>query len=176
LKKHRYFFLCAAISLVLLAGCLDYQDSSQGAGNMPEENASGPGNEARDWEATIYKTVNGFSGVTMTVKEGSVDSGGLTVMLENKSGSRGSYGQYFCLEKKIDGTWYQLPVTIEGEYGFDDIGYRLLPGEAKELPVNWEWLHGTLEPGDYRIVKDILDFRGTGDFDEYYLAAEFTIG
>ena len=31
------------------------------------------------------------------------------------------------------------------------------------------------EQGEYRIIKDILDFRGTGDFDTHYLAAEFTV-
>ena len=29
--------------------------------------------------------------------------------------------------------------------------------------------------GSVFIVKDILVFRGTGDYDQYYLATEFTI-
>jgi len=79
------------------------------------------------------------------------------------------------LEKKISGSWYQVPVVIEGNYGFDAIGYELASGGHGEWAVDWEWLYGSLETGEYRIVKDILDFRGSGEYDTYYLAAEFVI-
>lgn len=41
--------------------------------------------------------------------------------------------------------------------------------------VDWNWLYGVLEPGRYRIIKPVDDFRGTGDFTMYYLGAEFEI-
>ena len=48
-------------------------------------------------------------------------------------------------------------------------------GELK-MNVNWEWLYGELEPGEYRITKSVMDFRGTGDYDTKEYSAEFTIG
>jgi len=33
----------------------------------------------------------------------------------------------------------------------------------------------SLDEGEYRIVKDILDSKGPGGNDTYFLAAEFTI-
>ena len=125
---------------------------------------------------TIYETVNNFPGVTMTIKEGTVTPNGLTVIFENKSKSEATYGEFFAIEKKIEGKWYQLAVVIEGNYAFNSIGYNLNPEEKKEFEVNWNWLYGSLDVGEYRIVKDVLDFRGTGDYDKYYLAAEWNLG
>jgi hypothetical protein len=41
--------------------------------------------------------------------------------------------------------------------------------------VDWEWIYGSLEKGEFRIVKDILDSNGVGGYETYYLAAEFTL-
>ncbi len=127
------------------------------------------------WEPSAYKTVNNFDGVSMAAKECTTLSTGLTLVFTNKSESKCIYGEYFTLEKKIGGSWYQVPVAIDGEYGFNSIGYNLEPDGESEWISDWEWLYGSLEPGEYRIVKDILDFRGTGDYDTYYLAAEFIV-
>jgi hypothetical protein len=47
--------------------------------------------------------------------------------------------------------------------------------EEIKMQANWEWLYGTLEPGTYRIFKEVMDFRGPGDFDEREYSAEFTV-
>ena len=132
-------------------------------------------NTELDMEETTYEIVNNLDGVTMTVKEDSVSSTGLTVVIENKSDIQCIFGEFFVLEKKIADSWYQVPIEIEGNYGFEDIGYELKSGESREWNTNWEWLYGSLDDGQYRIVKEISDFRDTGDYDKYYLAAEFTI-
>lgn len=128
-----------------------------------------------DLKPTIYETVNNLEGVTMAVKEGTVSTTGLTLEFVSDTDKKCIYGEFFLLEKRINEKWYQVPITIEAEYGFNDIGYELNPGSRSEWRVNWNWLYGSLEAGDYRIVKDILDFRKAGDFDAYYLAAGFTI-
>lgn len=127
-----------------------------------------------DWKVSSYEDVNDFAGVTMTVNAESVSPTGLTVVFENSSESQAIYGDFFELEKKIDKNWYQVPVAID-DYGFNDIGYELNPSETEELTVDWEWLYEKIDSGEYRIIKDVLDFRKTGDFDKYYLAAPFTI-
>ncbi|WP_407272462.1 immunoglobulin-like domain-containing protein [Radiobacillus sp. PE A8.2] len=158
----RYFWLlpCVLISLILLSGC----------GSSSSNSSKGT-----DWEPTIHETVNNLEGVTMIVKDGKVSTTGLTVTFENKADKECIYGEYFMLEKKIEGSWYQVPVTLDGNYGFNDIGYELNASDVSEWTADWEWLYGSLDTGEYRIVKDVLDFRKAGDYDKFYLAAEFTI-
>ncbi len=111
----------------------------------------------------------------MIVKEGTVSSTGLTVIFENNSNKQCVYGEDFWLEKKIKGRWYQVPVALDGNYGFSSIGYDLASSDVKEWTADWDWLYGSLDTGEYRILKDILDFRKAGDYDKYHLTAEFTI-
>jgi len=44
-----------------------------------------------------------------------------------------------------------------------------------EWEINWEWLYGELPEGKYRIGKEMMDFRGTGDYDTAIYYAEFVI-
>jgi len=190
MKKHLCSFAFIAINLVILAGCSNYgnttssaktentligTNSSRSDDTTETKTASSQSVDTADWKPTPYETVNNFDGVTMTVKKGTASPTGLTVAFENNSNSQCIYGQYFLLEKKINGRWYQVPVAIDGSYGFNDIGYTLASGDDGEWAVDWDWLYGSLDAGEYRIVKDIADFRGPGDYDTYYLAAEFTI-
>ncbi len=131
--------------------------------------------ETTDWKPTAYATVNNLDGVAITVKEGTVSPTGLAVGLVNNSGSQYIYGEYFCLEKKINGAWYQVPLVIDGNYGFNEIAYVLASGDDSHWTVGWDWLYGNLDPGEYRIVKNILDSSGLKEYDTYYLAAEFTV-
>lgn len=138
------------------------------------ENESNPTSD-HNMEATTYEIINNFDRVTMTIKESSISSNGLTVIIENDSNKECIFGEFFVLEKKIDDSWYQVPVEIEGDYGFEDIGHELESGGSREWKTDWEWLYGSLDVGQYRIVKDILDFREAGDYDKYYLGAEFIL-
>ena len=166
-----------AISLALLAGCSDYGNSISAVGteNTLTETASSQSADTTDWKPTLYETVNNFDDVTMTVKKGTASSTEVTVVFKNSSKSQCIFGEYFCLEKKINGRWHQVPVAIDGNYAFDSIGYDLASGDDREWVINWVWLYGSLDIGEYRIVKDISDFRGSGEYDIYYLAAEFVI-
>ncbi len=173
MKKYLYLLFCMVITLTFLSGCGGYDNSNTTGGT--ENINTYQSSETIDWEPTTYKIVNNFDGVAMAVKKGTVSSSGLTVAFENNSEKQCIYGEYFLLEKKINDKWYQVPVVIDGNYGFDGIGYELASGKEGEWEVNWNWLYGSLDTGKYRIVKEILDFRNTGDYDKYYLAAEFII-
>ncbi|MHA6251648.1 immunoglobulin-like domain-containing protein [Oceanobacillus sp. CAU 1775] len=132
------------------------------------------GKNASDFEPTSYESINDLNGVTMQVVEETVSPLGLSVRIENNSDNRVVFSDDFLLEMKIAEDWFQVPIKLES-YGFNDIGYEVEPGASEEWPANFEWLYGSLEDGDYRIFKKVLDFRGPGDFDEYDVAAEFTI-
>lgn len=131
--------------------------------------------EKDNWEPTMYNDVNTFDEVTMMVKEGTVSSTELTVRLQNNSDKEVLYGEGFALEKKIDEQWVQVPDVLNGNYGFNDIGYTLASSDMKEWTVDWEWLYGSLDPGEYRFVKEVLDFREAGDYDTHVLTAEYAV-
>ena len=80
-------------------------------------------------------------------KEGSV----ITVRLENLTEEEQLYGEYYSLEKEIDGSWYKVPVALTN-YGFTDIGIILSPGASREETCDLT-MYGTLAPGHYRIEK-----------------------
>ncbi|MBR4869609.1 MAG: hypothetical protein IKU12_02385, partial [Oscillospiraceae bacterium] len=46
---------------------------------------------------------------------------------------------------------------------------------ATQWDVNWEWLYGELPAGEYRIGKEIMNFRGAGDYETEMLYAGFVI-
>lgn len=132
-----------------------------------------------EWNPTPYETINNFENVTMTVREGTVSSTELTLTFSNNSNSQCTFGLYFSLEKMSDGRWYQVPVNIDPNYGFNDDLIQTLPpnGGVVEL-VDWEWLYGSLGTGKYRIVKTVNVFReeiSKGDADTFHFSAEFVI-
>ena len=83
-------------------------------------------------------------------------------------------GSWYILE-----TWTQEKGWHEAPY-FAEVAWTqeawIIPmNDSCEWEVNWEWLYGTLSEGKYRIGKDIIDFRGTGDYDNVIYYAEFEI-
>lgn len=177
MKKHLYLFLYTTINLAFLAGCgiNNSNISTGGMKNSITQTVSSQSNDIIDWKPSEFENLNNFEGVKMTVKEETVSPSKLVVLFTNSSTSKCIFGEFFILEKKLNGKWYQVAVAIDGNYGFNSIGYNLPPGETIEFTVDWKWLYGSLDTGEYRIVKDILDFRDTGDYDTYYLAGEFSI-
>ena len=177
MKKYLFLLTLVFASLVLLGGCGNFGNISSAAKGQNNVVGAAPRQlvEATDWEPTTFETVNKIDGVTMTVKEGTASATGLTVTFENSSSNEYLYSEYFWLEKKIDGKWYQVPIVFEGNYGFNDIGYILAAEGSGEWTVDWEWLYGSLGSGQYRIVKDVLVSTDSGEYDTYYLAAEFII-
>lgn len=67
------------------------------------------------------------------------------------------YGSEYIIEKKNDNTWEEIPVVVEGNYGFETIAYVLEAGKKSEENIDWEWLYGKLSPGEYRIKKTICE-------------------
>lgn len=176
MNKYQHLFVCLIIFLALLAGCGKSEkiNSSVGTENLTSMD-SGRYGETTDWEPSTHKIINNFNGITMTIIQGTVSPANMTIVFKNNSGNRCVYGESYWLEKKISGRWYQLPVVIDGNYAFNSIAHNLDSGDNGEWKVDWAWLYGILHTGEYRIVKDIMDIKGSGEQITYYLAAEFTI-
>jgi hypothetical protein len=64
---------------------------------------------------------------------------------------------------------------MSGDYGFNSIAYQLKRDEITDFKIDWEWLYGELEPGEYRIRKEVMDFVETGSNDKYMLYVHFMI-
>lgn len=123
----------------------------------------------------VNLNINNFTGASMRVKEGTVTPKGLTLEITSINKNDCIYGDEYSLEAYKDKQWYLLNDIVDGRLAWDAIGYPVYNGETSEFSVDWTNIYGELGEGDYRIVKPILDFRGADDFDQYYLATEFTI-
>lgn len=83
-------------------------------------------------------------------------------------------GSYFRLEALKDGTW--VPVEPLKNTGWTAEGWIVRVNDVVEWEESWEWLYGSLSPGQYRIVKEILYSHVPGDYEKKEYFAEFTIG
>lgn len=117
--------------------------------------------------------VNSLAGVSLEIKEDTLSNKGLTVSVSNKSEQRLMFGSYYCVEKEIDGRWHQIPyIEQEHDVAWNDIGYEVPKGSSYEFDINWEWLYGALKAGEYRIIKNAVDYDNST---EYYFAVEFSL-
>jgi len=84
-------------------------------------------------------------------------------------------GSDFSLERYENETWGEVPVVVEGNYAFTSEAWMIPQDGDREFQIDWKWLYGELEPGEYRIVKSVDDFRNTGDYDRYRIYAYFEV-
>jgi hypothetical protein len=91
-------------------------------------------------------------GVSTTVED--IGTSEITILIANNSGEEFTYGEYFSLQKQIDGQWYTMPVRADN-VGFQDIAHILPDGESASETYNLD-IYGTLEPGMYRLVVETL--------------------
>lgn len=85
-------------------------------------------------------------------------------------------GSYYWLEKETDGRWAEVEMKLPEEtVGWTDEAWNIEMDGRTVWEVDWEWLYGQLEPGNYRIGKKINDFRGAGDYDKYDYYGGFSV-
>lgn len=95
---------------------------------------------------------NTRDGVTLSVT--AVEGNVVTVKIQNDSDEDFFYGEYFTLQKEIDGFWYTIPVRLSN-YGFHDIGRILQAHNSSEEKCDIT-MYGELDNGHYRIEKQQL--------------------
>lgn len=87
-----------------------------------------------------------------------------------------STGSYYFLEERIDNKWTSVEILpSEYERAWTDEAWMISMNDEVEWEVNWEELYGELPAGYYRIGKNIMDFRDTGDYDEETYYANFEV-
>lgn len=118
--------------------------------------------------------LNSLTGVAMEAVEGSAEAGSVKLRLENETDRDIIFDDSYEIQRFDGGYWCSVPYIIDN-WVFNAIAYPLKKGQPSEITVDWTAFHGELEPGIYRILKDVSDFRGTGDYTMYFLAAEFDL-
>lgn len=114
-------------------------------------------------------------GITLSAENVTAD--GLELTITQSGGSPTGdlqFGSAFYLMVKQGDVWKMVPVIIDN--GAWTMEARTLSMESSvTFAVDWAWLHGTLPAGTYRLIKEIDDFRGTGNFDTQAYYVEFEI-
>ena len=83
------------------------------------------------------------------------------------------------------GSYYSLEVLDEGEYipvehSIENLTWTseawVISKDSDNIwSLDWEWLYGKLPKGEYRIGKEIINFREVGIFDKIMVYGYFTI-
>ena len=119
----------------------------------------------------ISKTSGAEVNLKITLKENTLSSVGLTMVVENLSDRDLEYGNPYSIEKYENGFWKSAS-TINDLY-FTMPAFGLNKGESKELSINWEYGYGKLK-GKYRIVKD-FSYKENDDYISFNKYLEFEI-
>ena len=126
----------------------------------------------------IQESQNEEIAVIMEVTD--VSSTGLTVhfrQYEKRDTGELLYGEGYRLQVLDGSSWKDVPTIIENGV-FTDVGYTIPAQGSATIKTDWEWLHGKLSPGTYRITKLVSntdpDNPGVGS-STYSLTAQFII-
>jgi hypothetical protein len=110
----------------------------------------------------------------MTIIVSKLSDTGLSFIIHNDTDEELTFGEEYSLERKILGKWYKVlykPSMMFQPVGWNDIGIMVKKRSTQTIEVNWEWLYGNLNKGNYRIIKKFI----TNYPSSYNLAMEFTI-
>lgn len=116
-------------------------------------------------------------GIQLSVTK--ITSLGLTLLC-NQSGGQPTgdlqTGSPYWLEAQIDNQWVSVE-TLPSEYerAWTEEAWIIPMNDSTEWEVNWIELYGELPAGNYRIGKEIMDFRGSGDYDTNTYYANFKV-
>ena len=84
-------------------------------------------------------------------------------------------GEWFALSHMVEDEWVPCETNPLIDYAFPMVAYSIRKNDITEFEIEWEWLYGELSPGYYRLDKKVMDFRGSGDFEEQIYSVHFTI-
>lgn len=157
----------AGLLALSLAGC----GSSDGAVSSAPQ-----GINSSSSESSSVQTAEDSWGLILSVKN--VTPTGLTLVIAQQGGSPTGtlqYGSEYTLEVEQDGAWQNVPDIVDGNFAWDGMAYLVTMDGETEQAVDWDWLFGPLSPGHYRLSKEFMDFRDTGDYDTQLYEVEFDI-
>ena len=158
------------VSVLMITGCGNANSTEEQKGADSQVNEKGI--YVDDEESRISEIALSFS-----LKNITPTGATLVFNQHNADAPKGElqYGEDFVIEVLKNGEWEEAPIPIEGNYGFNAIAIMLPGGEISEREIDWEWIYGELEPGEYRLGKSVDDFIESGNYDEYMVYAHFIL-
>ena len=114
-------------------------------------------------------------GISLSVSE--VSAEGLTLHMQQSGGSytgRLQFGSDYRLMRRQKGMWIPVPY-VKDNIAWTAEGYVMSAEDSISSELNWTWCYGSLPIGEYRLIKEFLDFRGSGDFDKEEFYVDFEI-
>lgn len=165
----KFLTLVLALAMVLtLAGCY--------RANMPEKEALPPEEVLPPTCGEVPAESAPQWGITMEAKD--VTPKGMTLVIRQEGGveltGEINTGTPYGLKMREGDTWVEVP-TIREDIVWNAVAYVVPTGGELERELNWSWMYGELEAGEYLLVKEFMDFRATGDYDTFSFSVEFTV-
>ncbi len=122
------------------------------------------------------RDLSGSNIVDMSIKEGTLTSTSVEIIIKDTNPNRIVYGSDFYIEKYVNSTWKSIGTTGEN-YGFDAMAYYVDENGILEMRQDWSHIYGELDNGIYRIVKHVFFGSDTpiDDNDIFYIWTEFEI-
>ena len=85
-------------------------------------------------------------------------------------------GTFFKVEQYKDGKWTDVDeLPREYDLAWPAVSFSIDKNKSTGFFEKWDLLYGELSAGKYRIGKDIMDFRKSGDYDRKMYYAYFEI-
>lgn len=155
--KKLFGLLIAALMLFCLVSCAQ-TDSNPSGETAPQAD------ENNEWGIVLSAEDVTTTGMTLVCTQ---SGGQYTGELQT--------GSPFTIEQEVDGTWLPVDTKPEMDWAWTMEGWMIRPNDTTKWDVNWDFLYGELGPGQYRIQKEIMNFRGPGDYTQKPYYAEFAI-
>lgn len=115
-------------------------------------------------------------GLSLSVKN--VTPTGATLVISQSGGNPSGelqYGPAYKIQSLNGDTWEDVPYVTEGDVEWTEEVYMVEMDTDFEIVLSWDWLYGNLPDGQYRIVKQFMDFRSSGNYDKENYYANFEI-
>ncbi|MFI5452199.1 immunoglobulin-like domain-containing protein [Pedobacter sp. UC225_61] len=122
-----------------------------------------PGPQKADKKANDHPSATSGDKVSMTIEPNPIrifSSGKAMLTLTNRSTDSIKLGDRFWIESFNAKKW--KPLNNLDSMSFNDIGYIIPPGQAKQLPINLRLGTFHYPPGRYRICKLVQFIPGEG--------------
>lgn len=101
----------------------------------------------------------------VSINISNVSLSGAAVVIKDTNKNPYKYEEWYEIETKISNKWVKVNPVIK-EYGFNLVEYNVNENNEVEFKIDWEWLYGKLEPGNYRLLKRV---------NNKYIGVEFSI-